>query len=35
MNKAKERGVKIHLPLDFIAADKFEESAQAKLRELA
>jgi phosphoglycerate kinase len=25
MNKAREKGVKIHLPLDFIAADKFEE----------
>jgi phosphoglycerate kinase len=27
MNKAKERGVKIHLPIDFISADKFEETA--------
>jgi phosphoglycerate kinase len=27
MNKAKQRGVKIHLPVDFIEADKFEESA--------
>lgn len=27
MKKAKERGVKIHLPKDFITADKFEESA--------
>jgi phosphoglycerate kinase len=34
MNKAKERGVKIHLPKDFIAADKFEETAQTKLRDL-
>jgi phosphoglycerate kinase len=35
MNKAKERGVKIHLPLDFVEADKFEESAQTKIRDLA
>lgn len=27
IKKANERGVKIHLPLDAIAADKFEESA--------
>ena len=32
MKKAKERGVKIHLPTDFITADKFDESAQTKLR---
>ena len=30
--KAKERGVKIHLPTDFITADKFDEGAQTKLR---
>ena len=35
MNKAKERGVKIHLPVDFVAADRFEESAQTKLTDLA
>lgn len=34
MQKAKEKGVKIHLPVDFIAADKFEETAQTKLRDL-
>lgn len=27
MNKAKEKNVKIHLPLDFVTADKFEENA--------
>ena len=35
MNKAKERGVKIHLPVDFVAADKFEESANTKFADLA
>ena len=34
MTKAKERGVKIHLPLDFVAGDKFDESAQLKTRSL-
>ena len=32
MKKAKERGVKIHLPTDFVIADKFEEGAQTKIR---
>ena len=27
MNKAKERGVKIHIPQDYVIADKFEETA--------
>jgi phosphoglycerate kinase len=27
MKKAKERGVKIHLPQDYVIADKFEETA--------
>lgn len=35
MNKAKERGVKIHLPVDFIEADKFEETAQTKVTNVA
>lgn len=28
MKKASEKGVKIHLPKDFVIADKFEETAQ-------
>jgi phosphoglycerate kinase len=35
MKKAQERGVKIHLPVDFIEADKFEETANTKLASLA
>ena len=35
MAKAKERGVKIHLPVDCVTADKFEESAQTKLIDLS
>jgi hypothetical protein len=27
MKKAKDRGVKIHLPSDYVIADKFEETA--------
>lgn len=34
MNKAKEKNVKIHLPLDFIAADNFTETANLKTRSL-
>ena len=34
MKKAKERGVKIHLPTDYIIADKFEESAATKTRDI-
>ena len=34
MNKARERGVKIHLPKDVIAADKFEETANTQLVDL-
>jgi phosphoglycerate kinase len=28
MKKAKERGVKIHLPIDFVCGDKFDENAK-------
>ena len=35
MAKAKERGVKIHLPTDYVIADKFEESANTKIRTIA
>lgn len=34
MKKAQEKGVKIHLPLDFVAADNFAENANTKLRTL-
>jgi 3-phosphoglycerate kinase len=27
MKKAKEKGVKIHLPVDFVIADKFDKDA--------
>jgi phosphoglycerate kinase len=27
MKKAQEKGVKIHIPVDFICGDKFEETA--------
>lgn len=29
--KAKEKGVKIHLPVDFVCGDKFDANAQSKL----
>lgn len=32
MRKAQEKGVKIHLPTDFICADKFEETAKLMTR---
>jgi phosphoglycerate kinase len=32
MKKAKERGVKIHLPTDFVVAEKIDESATTKIR---
>jgi phosphoglycerate kinase len=32
MKKAKERGVKIHLPTDFVVAEKMDESATTKIR---
>jgi phosphoglycerate kinase len=35
MKKAKERGVKIHLPLDYVIADKFAEDAQTKIKDLS
>jgi phosphoglycerate kinase len=35
MEKAKEKGVKIHLPLDYVIADKFEEAAQTSIRDIA
>jgi len=31
MDKAKERGVTIHLPVDFIIADKFDPNAQSRV----
>ncbi len=31
MAKAKARGVKIHLPVDVVTADNFEESANTRL----
>jgi len=34
MQKAKEKGVKIHLPVDFVIADKFEEGAQTAIRDI-
>ncbi len=30
MEKAKEKGVKIHLPVDFVCGDKFDANAQSK-----
>ena len=30
MDKAKEKGVKIHLPVDFVCGDKFEANAQSR-----
>jgi phosphoglycerate kinase len=30
MDKAKEKGVKIHLPVDFVCGDKFEANAQIR-----
>ncbi|MCP9257260.1 Phosphoglycerate kinase [Dirofilaria immitis] len=35
MDKAKEKGVKIHLPVDFIIADDFKEDAQFKTADLS
>lgn len=32
MQKAKEKGVKIHLPVDYVAADKFAEDANTMVR---
>lgn len=34
MQKAKEKGVKIHLPVDYICADKFAEDAKTTTRTL-
>jgi phosphoglycerate kinase len=31
MEKAKEKGVKIHLPVDFVCGDKFDADAQSKI----
>ena len=31
MEKAKEKGVKIHLPVDFVCGDKFDADAQTKV----
>lgn len=33
MQKAKDKGVKIHLPTDFVCADKFSADAAIKLRD--
>ena len=35
MNKAKERGVKIHLPVDYVIADKFDEKAKTKIKDIS
>ena len=35
MAKAKERGVKIHLPTDYVIADKFEETAHTKVKDIS
>jgi phosphoglycerate kinase len=32
MKKAEKNGVKIHLPTDFVCAEKFEETAQTLIR---
>ena len=32
MEKAKEKGVKIHLPVDFVCGDKFDADAQIQSR---
>lgn len=35
MQKAKEKGVKIHTPVDFVCGDKFEDSASIKTTSLS
>ncbi len=35
MNKAKQRGVKIHIPTDYVIADRFEESASTKVVDIS
>ncbi len=35
MRKAAEKGVKIHLPTDFMTADKFDELAKTSIRDEA
>ncbi|KHJ99500.1 phosphoglycerate kinase [Oesophagostomum dentatum] len=35
LNKAKEKNVKIHLPVDFVVGDKFSEDANSKTTTLA
>jgi len=35
MQKAKEKGVKIHLPVDYVCADKFAEDAKTCVRSLS
>ncbi len=35
MRKAQERGVKIHIPTDYVIADKFEETANTQIRDIA
>ena len=34
MKKAAEKGVKIHLPVDYVCADKFEETANIKIKDI-
>lgn len=34
MNKANEKGVKIHLPLDFVVADDMKEDAKTQIKTL-
>ena len=34
MRKAQQKGVKIHLPVDFVCADKFDANANTSIRDL-
>ena len=31
MDKAKEKNVKVHFPVDFVTADKFDENANVSI----
>lgn len=35
LNKAKQRGVKIHLPTDYVIADKFDAAANTQTRDIS
>lgn len=35
MKKAKERGVKIHIPTDYVIADNFAENANTKVKDIS